>query len=119
MVVDERDAQATSRHALGHIEGVTVDIASSGQEAIDLAPDTKPDLILLDLLMPGLDGRATLRVLRRIPDTASIPVVLLTNRVPLADDEALRAQGVVGVFLKPLDPTTLAEQVRQIWAKNS
>ena len=117
VVVDERDAQATSRLALGHIEGVTVDIASSGQEAIDLAPDTKPDLILLDLLMPGLDGRATLRVLRRIPATASIPVVLLSNRVPLPDEAQLRAQGVAGVLLKPLDPTNLAERVREIWDK--
>jgi CheY-like chemotaxis protein len=117
VVVDERDAQATSRLALGHLEGVTVDIASSGQEAIDVAPDTKPDLILLDLLMPGLDGRATLRVLRRIPDTASIPVVLLSNRIPLPDEAQLRAQGVAGVLLKPLDPTTLAQKVREIWDK--
>lgn len=86
---------------------------SSGVEAIEEARSWRPDLILLDVMMPQMDGRAVLQKLGESPETADIKVVFITALAMTKEVEALKALGVAGVITKPFDPMTLAEQVRE------
>ena len=93
-----------------------VDIASSGQEALDIALLRPPDLILLDVMMPGLDGKATFGKFKEIPSLAAIPVVFMTAKVLTHEIDFYLELGAAGVISKPFDPMTLAEEVQTIWA---
>ena len=93
-----------------------VDIASSGQEAIDIAMVRPPELILLDVMMPGLDGKATFSKFKEIPSLAAIPVVFMTAKVLTHEIDFYLELGAAGVISKPFDPMTLAEEVQTIWA---
>jgi CheY-like chemotaxis protein len=93
-----------------------VEIATSGQGAIELALINRPDLILLDVMMPGLDGKATFEKLQEIPDLAKIPVVFMTAKVQTHEIDFYLKLGAAGVITKPFDPMTLAGDVQNIWA---
>ncbi|CAN5428846.1 response regulator [soil metagenome] len=93
-----------------------VDIASSGQEAIDIAMLRAPDLILLDVMMPGLDGKATFSKFKDIPSLSAIPVVFMTAKVLTHEIDFYLELGAAGVISKPFDPMTLAKEVQNIWA---
>ncbi|WP_066557228.1 response regulator [Croceicoccus bisphenolivorans] len=84
---------------------------SSGAEALEVACEWQPDLILLDVMMPGMDGPTTLARLRDMAETAAIPVVFITARVQPGESDHFLSLGAVGVLAKPFDPMTLAEQV--------
>jgi two-component system OmpR family response regulator len=112
---DEPDIQAVAKLALESQGGFTVKICNNGLEALKIAPDFKPDLIILDVMMPGLDGPSTLAELRRCPDLAGTPVVFMSARVQRHEIEQYLAQGATAVIAKPFDPTTLAPQIRKIW----
>jgi len=84
----------------------------SGAEGLAVAASWRPDMILLDVMMPAMDGPATLARLRAGPETAHIPVVFMTARAQSRETERLRALGAVGVIAKPFDPMTLAASVR-------
>lgn len=116
LVEDEKDIQIVARLALEDIGGFKVLVCNSGQEALREAPAFAPDLILLDVLMPDLDGLATLEALRRLPAMAEIPVIFLTARARRQDVAEYRHAGALDVILKPFDPLTLAEQIRGVWA---
>ncbi len=90
---------------------------ASGAEAIAQAPSAGADLILLDAMMPGMDGPETLARLRQIPETATTPVVFLTARVQPEAIAELRALGAVAVLAKPFEPMGLPEKLRKIWAR--
>jgi CheY-like chemotaxis protein len=115
LVVDDedhiREVAEVSLEAIGGHEVIT---AASGIEAIEKAATQRPDAILLDVMMPELDGPATLARLRSEPATRSIPVVFLTAKVREGDVERLRALDVAGVLAKPFDPMTLSEQLSRI-----
>lgn len=115
-VEDEPDIRAVAKLALEAIGGFTVQVASSGQEALDMAPSFVPDLILLDVMMPGMDGPTTLKSLRQIAALATIPVIFMTAKVQPQEVAAYREMGALGVIAKPFDPMTLAESIQQIWA---
>ena len=93
-----------------------VEIATSGQAALALAVKNKPDLILLDVMMPGLDGKATFEKLQEIPELAKIPVVFMTAKVQTHEIDFYLKLGAAGVITKPFDPMTLAGDVQNIWA---
>jgi CheY-like chemotaxis protein len=95
----------------------TVAKASSGPEAMRLAAALHPDVILLDVMMPGMDGPTTLRKLREQPDTAAIPVIFMTAKVLRQEVESYLRLGAAGVIRKPFDPLTLPEEVRRIVEK--
>ena len=116
-VEDESDIQSIARLALETVGGLTVKICSSGQEAIEVAEDFDPDLILLDVMMPGMDGPSTLAELRKIPSLADCPVVFMTAKVQPHEVEHYREIGAVDVIAKPFDPMTLADQVRKVYAE--
>ena len=115
-VEDEPDIQAVAKMALEMVGGFTVRICSSGEEALGVAADFAPDLILLDVMMPGMDGPSTLKALRNLPSLAKIPVAFMTAKVQPQEVEQYRSLGARDVIAKPFDPMTLSEQVRAIWS---
>ena len=111
IVDDEDDIREVAQMSLEMVAGWEVVPARSGDEGVRLAAEHRPDAILLDVMMPGMDGPATAALLRDRPETAAIPVILLTAKVQPADRRRLEALGVAGVLAKPFDPMQLANQV--------
>lgn len=89
--------------------------AKSGEEAIALAQREQPALILLDVMMPGMDGPSTLKALRALPSLAELPVAFMTAKVQPTEVAHYKTLGARDVIAKPFDPMTLASQVRAIW----
>ena len=87
----------------------------SGKKAIEEAEAFRPDLFLLDYMMPEMDGRETLRQLRKLPGLGEVPVVFLTARVSDEFSNSLRRDGALDVIAKPFDPMSLANQLRALW----
>lgn len=111
-VDDEPDIRAVVEISLGLDPNFSVRGCASGNEALDAAADWSPNLILLDVMMPGMDGPATLKRLRQNPNTAAIPVVFMTARAQPRELEQFVSLGAEGVIAKPFDPMTLAASVR-------
>jgi len=118
LVEDEPDIQAVARLALEAVGGLQVEVCGSGEAALNAAPAFAPELVLLDVMMPGMDGPATLRALRSLPETARTPVVFMTAKVQPQEVAAFLALGAADVIAKPFDPMTLADTVRGIWGKH-
>lgn len=114
-VEDEPDIQAVARLALEMVGGLTVKCCSSGEEALREAPAFAPELILLDVMMPGMDGPGTMKALRGVPSLATVPVVFMTAKVQPQEVAHYTGLGALGVIAKPFDPMTLATQVRAMW----
>jgi CheY-like chemotaxis protein len=113
IVDDESDIRRIARLALSRIGGMDVAEATGGVEAVARARAENPDVILLDVMMPDMDGPAALAALQADPQTASIPVLFLTAKAMASEIERLTALGARGVLTKPFDPMTLAAQVRK------
>ncbi len=118
LVEDEQDIRVIARMALEKVGGFTVEIRKSGREAVERARDFAPDLILLDVMMPGMDGPATLEALRANAATSDIPVIFISARVQPREVSEYLSLGVIGVIPKPFDPMTLADEVRTLWASS-
>ena len=114
-VEDEADIQAVARLALEAVGGFSVTVCSSGAEAIARAPEVRPDLILLDVMMPGMDGVDTLRALRDIDETAATPVIFMTAKAQQAEIRKFRELGALDVIAKPFDPMALSDRIREIY----
>jgi CheY-like chemotaxis protein len=112
LIVDDEDAiREIAQLSMEVVGGHRATGVSSGAEAVDRAVADRPDAILLDVMMPGLDGPATFQCLQDSADTREIPVVLLTAKVRAADRRQFEDLGVSGILAKPFDPMTLAAQV--------
>lgn len=83
-----------------------------------IASAFKPDVILLDVTMPGMDGPATLKTLRQQPRTAAIPVIFMTAKVQADEVAHYKSLGGLDVIAKPFDPMTLSATIRRIWARS-
>jgi len=105
---DIREVAQVSLELLGHYEVLT---ASCGRDGVDSARTGQPDAILLDVMMPDLDGPATLAALRADPATRDIPVLFLTAKTQTAEHSRLAELGVAGILTKPFDPLKLAAEV--------
>jgi len=114
-VEDEPDIRAVAKLALEMVGGFTVKVCSSGEEALREAVAFGPDMILLDVMMPGMDGPSTLKALRALPSLAELPVAFMTAKVQPAEVAHYKTLGARAVIAKPFDPMTLASQVRVIW----
>ena len=117
-IEDEPDIQTVAKLALETIGGFTLEVCSSGSEAIEKAEAFNPDLILLDVMMPGMDGPTTLKSLRDIPNTADKPAVFMTAKVQPDEIQELKDCGAIDVIAKPFDPMTLSETINGIWASH-
>lgn len=117
MIEDEPDIQAVAQLALEALGGFQVRICGSGAEGVQAATAFEPDLILLDVMMPGMDGPSTLRALRNLPKMVATPVIFMTAKVQPQEIAEYRALGVLDVIAKPFDPMTLAETILAIWER--
>ncbi len=114
-VEDDADIREVAKIALEAVGGFTVKICSSGRQALDEAPGFDPDFILLDVMMPGMDGPTTLNELRKLPGLEEKPVVFMTAKVMRSEIGHYKELGAVDVIPKPFDPMTLAERINEIW----
>ena len=116
LIDDEDDIRRIARLSLTRVGGLDVVDAGDGATGVERAAAESPDVILLDVMMPGQDGPATLAVLRANPATASIPVVFLTAKAMPDELQRLMRLGVRGVLNKPFDPMTLPAQLKRVLA---
>ncbi len=116
VIDDDEDVRYVAQVSLGRVGGMTVFVASTGEEGLALARNERPDFILLDVMMPGMDGAATFQALRAEPETAAIPIVFLTAKAAASDVRRLEDLGAKAVILKPFDPMTLAATLRSLFA---
>lgn len=116
-VEDEPDIQTIARMALQDVGGFELQICTTGVEALEVAESFAPDLLILDVMLPGMDGPTTLGELRKKPALGRTPALFMTAKVQPQELAQLRELGAADVITKPFDPMTLAETVRQIWQK--
>jgi CheY-like chemotaxis protein len=114
-VEDDPDIQEVARLALEIVGGLEVIVASSGSEALRLALNDVPDLVLLDVMMPGMDGPTTLTELRKVEGMDDVPVIFVTAKVQSSEIQHYISLGAVGVIAKPFNPMTLADEARAMW----
>jgi two-component system OmpR family response regulator len=117
-VEDEPNIQTIAQTALKSVGGCNVEVCNSGAKAMDKAVNFAPDLILLDVMMPDMDGPATLDALRGLPATANTPVIFMTAKAQPQEILRFRSLGALDVITKPFDPMALSEHVLTIWAKH-
>jgi len=115
-VEDDEDIQRIVRMSLERIGKMTVEIVGDPYTAIERIRTFKPDLVMLDWMMPGLDGPTLFRRLRETPETRDVPVVFITAKASPVELESLRALGALGAIAKPFSPRDLPDQLRAIWA---
>lgn len=116
-VEDEPDIQMVARLALEALGGYTMETCSSGDEALQRAPGFQPQLFLLDVMMPGMDGPSTLKILRALPQFVNTPVIFMTAKVQPGEVAGYKELGVIDVIPKPFDPMVLASRVQEIWER--
>ncbi len=114
-VEDDLHVRTTATLVLEVIGKFTVRACSSGHDALAAAADFHPDLILLDVMMPELDGLETLALLRSMPHLADTPALFVTSLTTPDDIDRYMAAGAIGVIAKPLVPLRLAGQVHRLW----
>ena len=114
-VEDEADIRTVAKVALESVGGFEVMMCASSAEAIEKAAAFGPDIILLDVMMPGMDGPDTLQALAKIPGLENTPAIFLTAKAMPEEIKRYRELGALDVIAKPFDPMTLADQVREIW----
>ena len=117
-VEDEADIREVAEFALED-EGFDIVFCESGEQALEKAGDFKPEVILLDVMMPGMDGPTTLKELRKIPALTDTPVIFLTAKVQPDEVQGYIDLGAVDVIPKPFDPVTLSDQVHAILERNN
>ena len=115
-VDDEGDILEVARMCLEIVGGFRVTCSGGGRAALADAARDPPDLILLDVMMPEMNGMETVRLMRAIPKLRSIPVIFMTARVQRPEIASYLKSGAAGFIAKPFEPMALAGQVRAIWA---
>ena len=118
-VEDDLHVRTTAKLVLEVMGKFTVRDCSSGREALYAAADFDPDLILLDVMMPDLDGVNTLRMLRRLPHLANTPVMFVTGMISDADMARYVEAGAIGVIPKPVMPLRLTGQLNSMWEQRA
>jgi CheY-like chemotaxis protein len=119
IIDDEEDIREVAALSLETVAGWEVLVASSGAQGLARAIEHQPDAILLDVMMPGMDGPTIFRELRKNPATARIPVLLLTAKVQSSDQRRFADLGVDAILFKPFDPLTLSTQISSLLGWNS
>ncbi len=115
MVEDDLDIQIVARLSLEAVGGYTVEVCSGGHEALEKVADFAPDLVLLDVMMPDMDGPTVLHHLRANPKTMSLPVIFVTAKAQAHEVESYKEMGALEVISKPFDPLTLPLILSEIW----
>ena len=118
-VEDEPDIRAIASIALETVGGFNLKACSSGEEALASAASFLPDLLLLDVMMPNMDGPRTLKALKQLPEIVNTPVIFMTAKVQSSEVAEYKSLGALDVIAKPFDPMTLAEQIKNIWRQSA
>ena len=116
-VEDDEDIQRIVRMSLERVGKMTVEVVGDPTMAIDAMTAFKPDLVMLDWMMPRMDGPAVFREMRLHPETRALPVVFITAKAAQRDLDELIAMGAAGTVSKPFSPKDLPDQLREIWKK--
>ena len=116
-VDDEPDIREIVEMALGLIDNLAVRTCGSGEQALKVLPEFKPDLVLLDVMMPAMDGPSTLSRMRSNSTLPFIPVIFVTAKAMPQEIAYFRELGAAGVIAKPFDPMLLGEQVLTLWER--
>ncbi|WP_341706712.1 response regulator [Halopseudomonas sp.] len=114
-IEDDLSIQEVARVALEVVGGFVVRSCDSGADGLAAVESFAPQLVLLDVMMPGMDGPQTLTELRKLPCMHGVPVVFMTAKAQTQEVAAYRDLGAAGVIIKPFDPMTLSDQIRAIW----
>jgi two-component system, OmpR family, response regulator len=116
-VEDDDDIRRIVRMSLERVGKMTVEVVADPTMAIEAIAAFRPDLVMLDWMMPGLDGPSLFRQMRLRPETNTLPVVFITAKASQAELDELMALGAVGAISKPFSPKELPDQLRAIWKK--
>lgn len=114
LIDDDQGIREVASTVLEMVGGYNVDTAASGLEGVEKARTGQPDAIVLDVMMPGLDGPETFALLRKDSETCNVPVILLTAKTQAADRSRFASLGVAGMLAKPFDPMALSDQIAGI-----
>jgi CheY-like chemotaxis protein len=114
IIDDEDDIREVAALSLEATAGWNILTANSGISGIEIAIAEQPDAILMDVMMPGVDGPTTFSNMQQIPAVAHIPVLLLTAKVQGVDQRRFAGLGLAGILFKPFDPLTLAQQISDV-----
>lgn len=114
LVDDEADIRKIAQLSLEAVGGFRTVCAEGAVRALEIAASERPDVILMDVMMPGMDGITALAELKRDPSLGVIPVIFMTAKVQRAEIDRYLALGAIGVIQKPFDPMTLPEQIRAL-----
>ena len=117
LVEDEEDIRTVAELALESVGGFQLKSLASGAEALEALPGFQPQLLLLDVMMPGMDGPATLKAIRRTPGFERTPIVFMTAKVQPEEVSGYLSLGAADVIPKPFDPMTLSVQIHDIWSR--
>jgi len=112
---DEPDILEISRIALETVGGFEVSVCLSGKTLLERLPEFRPDLVIVDVLMPDMTGPEVFEEIRRRPEFDEVPVIYLTGVIQEEELEDLRETGVADIILKPFDPMTLADRINGVW----
>jgi len=116
-VEDDEDIQRIVRMSLERIGKMTVSVVSDPMKAVDAMIAFKPDLVMLDWMMPGMDGPALFKHMKTRPEVSGLPVVFITAKAAQRDLDELMTLGAIGTISKPFSPKDLPDQLRALWAK--
>ena len=118
-VEDQQDIQMIAEYALSTIANYAAKICSSGDEALAEIEAFSPDLLLLDVMMPGLDGPETLQEIRKIAAYKNTPAIYMTAKILPNEIDDLMSQGAIGIISKPFDTVKLGDEIQLLWGKVS
>ena len=116
-VEDDEDIQRIVRMSLERVGKMTVQVVGDPTQAIEAMKAFKPDLVMLDWMMPGMDGPTLFRKMRETPEVKHLPVVFITAKASSSEMDELRAMGAAGAISKPFSPKDLPDQLRIIWSQ--
>ena len=114
-VEDDEDIQRIVRLSLEKVGKMTVEVVSDPMVAIERITAFKPELVMLDWMMPGMDGPALFRKMREVPATKDLPVVFITAKASQKELDELKTMGAIGTISKPFSPKDLPDQLRALW----
>lgn len=117
VVEDEPDIREIAKMALAELGGFEVTVCDSGQKAIENLKVAKPQLIILDVMMPDMDGPTTFERIKQMTRGIKLPVVFMTARVQPHEIKEYKESGAIGIISKPFNPTTLASEINDLWNK--
>jgi two-component system OmpR family response regulator len=114
-VEDDEDIQRIVRLSLERVGKMTVEVVSDPMVAIERITAFKPELVMLDWMMPGMDGPALFKKMREVPETRNLPVVFITAKASQRELDELKTMGALGTISKPFSPKDLPDQLRALW----